>query len=168
MSTRPGDTPYPVDPVFPHAALAGADWADAFEVRIFFRPRDAEEAARRVLGPMPGWAKWLLALRNRLGALVGLKPAAAGQSGGAASMIGPFPVVEARPDEVVLGFDDWHLNFRIVITLAHDQEGAQRLRATTLVKRHNIAGRLYLAAVLPFHKVIVRSTLKGASAPAAR
>lgn len=153
--------PYPVEPVFPNPALSGADWADSFEIAISSRMTDAEDTARQALGPMPGWGRLLLSVRNRLVAWVGLKPAAASPSGNGSEMIGPFPIVHKTADEVVLGFNDRHLDFRIVINLFEGAGNTQRVRVTTLVKRHNLGGRLYLAAVMPFHKLIVKSTLKG-------
>lgn len=162
--------PYPVEPVFPNPALPGADWADSYEIMVFSRMTDAEQAAREALGPMPVWAKQLLWLRNRLVGWVGLKPALAHPTDSGSPMIGPFPIVRNTANEIVLGFDDRHLDFRIVINLAEAAGGAQHVRATTLVKRHNLSGRLYLAAVMPFHKLIVKSTLNGlchtASTPA--
>ena len=32
--------------------------------------------------------------------------------------------------------------------------------ATTLVKTHNLFGRIYLATILPFHRLIVRNMLQ--------
>jgi hypothetical protein len=75
--------------------------------------------------------------------------------------IGGFPVVSASDDRVVLGFDDRHLDFRIVIDVMADRPSGQTLSVMTLVHRNNLLGRLYLAAVLPFHKLIVRRMLSG-------
>jgi hypothetical protein len=61
----------------------------------------------------------------------------------------------------VLGFDDRHLDFRIVIDVRQDRPSGQTLSVMTLVHRNNLFGRLYLAAVLPFHKLIVRRMLSG-------
>lgn len=114
---------------------------------------------------MPGWVKVLLAVRNRLVALVGLKAASARDRPSGVHMIGPFPVVSCTNDHVVLGFDDRHLDFRVVIALTEHADGRRSVRATTVVKRHNLAGRLYLALIMPFHKLIVRSTLKHIGRP---
>jgi hypothetical protein len=74
-----------------------------------------------------------------------------------------FPVVGQSPDRVVLGFDDRHLDFRIVVALAG---GWATL--TTAVRWHNAFGRAYLAAVMPFHRVIAARMLEGvAGVPAA-
>ncbi len=120
------------------ARLPGCDFADCYEIAV---PEglDAPEAVRRAFANGPRWAKALMETRDVLVGLVGLKPA---PSTG-------FPVISETPDEVVLGFDDRHLDFRIVVGVAQG-----RARLTTLVRRHNLFGRLYLAAILPFHRRI--------------
>jgi hypothetical protein len=37
--------------------------------------------------------------------------------------------------------------------------------ATTLVRTHNLVGRLYLLVITPFHRVIVRTMLAQAARP---
>ena len=130
--------PPPVDCA---AILPGFDFADAFGV-LAPAGVDAPEAARRAFAHPPQWAAMLLALRDRLVAPFGLKPAPA--TG--------FPVISERPDQVVMGFDDRHLDFRIVVTLASGMACV-----TTIVRRHNLGGRLYLAAIMPLHRLIARA-----------
>ena len=92
----------------------------------------------------------LLALRNLVVRPLGLKTRVE-----AGERFGMFPVVASSPERVVLGFDDWHLDFRIVV----DVVAGRSVTLTTLVKRNNWAGRAYLALVMPFHKRIVLATL---------
>jgi hypothetical protein len=54
-------------------------------------------------------------------------------------------------DEVILGIDDRHLDFRIGL-IRH--EG--RIFMSTWVHPHNLWGRGYLATVMPFHILISR------------
>ena len=118
--------------------LPGHQFSDAYKVPA---PRgvDAIEATRLAFARGPSWIRGLLGLRNGLGRLVGLKPA---RSRG-------FPVILESPTEVVLGFDDWHLDFRMVVAVA-----GGFATVTTLVRWHNGWGRAYLAAILPFHRAI--------------
>jgi hypothetical protein len=143
----------------PHAGLTGANWADCFETEIRDRRLTAIEAARLTLGRMPPWARQLMALRNALGRLVGLKTGSEPSEPGREPKIGIFPVLSQNDREVVLGFDDWHLDFRVVVEAADHGERGTRLRATTLVRRKNLFGRLYIGLVTPFHKLIVRNAL---------
>jgi hypothetical protein len=127
--------------------LPGFQFADAYKVPA---PRgiDAIEATRQAFAHGPPWVRTLLGLRNRLGRLVGLRPAPA--SG--------FPVIRQAPDEVVMGFDDKHLDFRIVATV-----NGGFVTLTTIVRWHNVWGRVYLAAIMPFHRAIAARMIEGVS-----
>jgi hypothetical protein len=88
----------------------------------------------------------------------GLKTSAP-KTAGASETIGIFPVLSESPTRLVAGFDDKHLDFRVVVDVAW--AGSSRLiTTTTVILTHNLLGRLYLATVLPFHRVIVRSMLR--------
>ena len=136
-------------PATPYAdsqrVLPGFQFADAFKVPA---PRgiDAIEATRLAFARGPLWIRTLMGLRNRLGRLVGLRPAPA--SG--------FPVIRQSPDEVLMGFDDKHLDFRIVAAV-----GGGFVTLTTIVRWHNVWGRAYLAAIMPFHRVIAARMVEG-------
>ncbi len=142
----------------PHPALPGADWADCFEVITGNPGLTAETAARQAFETMPRWAGQLMALRNLLVKPFGLKGDPEAASVGA-SRIGMFPVISRTPSECVLGFDDRHLDFRIVVQIEALKDHQTGVRLMTLVKRHNLLGRAYLAVIMPFHKLIVKSTL---------
>ena len=143
--------PFPTTPACDRqSVLPGADFADAY-ARDLDESIDAPEAARRVFSGIPAWARALLALRNGLMAPFGLKTSGDSDR----PHLGMFPVVLSTPARVVLGFDDRHLDFRIVVDVT-----PQRVTITTLVRRHGWFGRLYLAAVMPFHKLIVPATLE--------
>jgi hypothetical protein len=142
--------------------LAGAQFADAFRIEIGNRDLDARRAAERMIGRQPWWAEALLSLRNLLVTPLGLKTSGAGP-GTPRDMIGIFPVVSETPDRLVAGFNDRHLDFRVVVDVT--APGAVRqVTATTLVKTHNWLGRSYLAVILPFHRLIVRALLRQVAA----
>lgn len=136
--------------------LAGAQFVDAFRVEIGDRELDARRAAERMMARQPRWAEALLSLRNLLVAPLGLKT-----SGSAApsDMIGIFPVVSETPERLVAGFNDRHLDFRVVVDVAAPG-GVRQVTATTLVKTHNWLGRTYLAIIMPFHRLIVPALLR--------
>jgi len=139
--------------------LPGADFADAYTVRIA-ESLDALQAARRMVGRQPWWVGGLLKLRNLAVMPFGLKRAAPAGEG----RIGMFPIVDASPERVVMGFDDHHLDFRIVVEVA-PEPGGRRVTATTFVRTRNRFGRLYLAVVKPFHRRIVPAMLARAGRP---
>ncbi len=144
----------------PNEALPGADWADCYQLHTLKHYENALEAAHAIIGKPPAWVSNLLTLRNIVVAPLGLKGTRdiAGQLG---KNVGTFPVLAEEDHRVVLGADDRHLDFRAVVD--HDVvDGITVVTATTLVKRHNLLGRTYLAAIMPFHKLILWRTLSAA------
>ena len=140
------------------ALLAGAQFADAFRVEIADPALDAWRAAERMMARQPRWAEALLKLRNLLVAPFGLKTSGASASA-PREMIGIFPILSETPDRLVAGFNDSHLNFRVVVDVA-TSGGTRNVTATTLVLTHNRLGRVYLAVILPFHRLIVPALLR--------
>ena len=146
--------------------LAGAQFTDAFRVAINDTSLDARRAAQCMFERQPPWIEALLRLRNILVTPFGLKTS--GESEPAPyGIIGLFPVLSETPDRLVAGFNDSHLDFRVVVDVAPCDRG-QQITATTLVLTHNLLGRLYLAIILPFHRLIVRALLQRACLPSAR
>jgi hypothetical protein len=138
--------------------LAGADFADAFRITLAGRTLDARRAAERMMGRPPRWVERLIAIRNALVAPFGLKTSGAGESA-TRDAIGIFPVLSETPDRLVAGFDDHHLDFRVVVDVSACADG-QQVTATTLVRTNNWLGRVYLAVILPFHRLVVRALLR--------
>jgi len=150
--------------------LVGAGFADAYRVIVDGPPLDATAAAQRLFARTPRWIRALLAIRNRLGAVIKLKGADETAFDSrlppeSRRRIGFFPLVSETPNRVVLGFDDWHLDFRVVVDVSALADDRHQVTATTLVRTHNRAGRAYLAAIMPFHRVIVRTLLARAANP---
>ena len=137
--------------------LTGAQFTDAFGLDVDGQKLDARQAAERMMGRAPRWIDALLNLRNILVAPFGLKTSGASVVA-PRGMIGIFPVISETPERLVAGFDDRHLDFRVVVDVAPSGAG-QQVTATTLVKTHNWLGRTYLAIILPFHRLVVRTML---------
>lgn len=140
--------------------LAGAQFADAFRVIVPEAKLDARSAAERIFSRSPRWVDMLLELRHRIVAPFGLKTSAAHEAK-AAGMIGIFPVLSETPEQLVAGFDDRHLDFRVVVDVAPVDGGGrgQQVTTTTLVLTHNWLGRAYLTVILPFHRLIAKTML---------
>lgn len=139
------------------ALLSGAQFADAFRVEIGAAAMNAREACTRMVLHGPRWIDPLLRLRNILVRPFGLKTSGQGAAA-PGGMIGLFPVLSETPDRLVAGFDDSHLDFRIVVDVSGDAANRQ-VTSTTLVRTHNLLGRTYLALIMPFHKLVVRGML---------
>ena len=156
-------TVHEITPVIETATLLpGAQFADAYRIEVNDRALNARQAAERMIAQQPRWAEVLLTLRNILVAPFGLKTSGASTTA-PREMVGIFPIVSERPDRLVAGFNDKHLDFRIVVDVA-TSGATQNVTATTLVLTHNWPGRTYLAVILPFHRLIVRTLLRQVAA----
>ena len=140
--------------------LDGATFADAYQLDVNEPALDAITATKRVMSAKAGWIDGLMRLRNALVAPLGLK-AAPDAALNESNSIGTFPLISSSPTRVVLGLDDKHLDFRIVVD-ALVVNGKTRITTTTFVKTQNFLGRTYLALVLPFHRIIVPKMLQQA------
>jgi hypothetical protein len=143
---------------------AGADLLDSYAIVLPpATPGDPAILADRLLSHPPAWTRFLMGLRDRLMAPLGVKTSGAVLRAGAIDgrpRIAFFPVLSQSATEVVLGFDDRHLDFRTsVLVEPSTQAGPARLVATTAVRCHNRLGRIYLTTIRPFHELIVRSSL---------
>ncbi|WP_300031631.1 DUF2867 domain-containing protein [uncultured Roseobacter sp.] len=129
-----------------HAFRHAGDFLDCYRVASDLPPR----AAAGVIVAFPAWARVLVVLRNVLTAPFGLRP----DGPESPDKLGPFPVTGETEDEVIAGFDDRHLNFRVGVLST-----GSHVFLSTWVRPHHNGGRLYLAAILPFHIMIVRNAL---------
>lgn len=122
------------------------DFIDGYAVQSTLSPREAANIGLT----MPGWSDALLRLRNRIVKPFGLKTESSDSGDGAI-----FPVEYEGTDELIIGTDDRHLNFRICI-----RQEAGRIHMATWVHRNNALGRAYLMIVKPFHVLIVRDAMR--------
>lgn len=122
------------------------DFIDGYAVESALSPRDAAKIGLS----MPGWADALTTLRNRLVKPFGLKTEVS-EAGEHAI----FPVEYEGADELIIGTNDTHLNFRICI-----RQEAGHIHMATWVHRNNTLGHIYLMLVTPFHVLIVRNGLR--------
>lgn len=145
----------------PAALLAGAQFMDAYRLELENAALDARQAAERMMARAPRWVDALLVLRNVIVAPFGLKTSGVART--PREIIGIFPVVSETPERLVAGFNDKHLDFRVVVDVATAGR-RQSVTATTLVLTHNRLGRTYLAIIKPFHRLVVRAMLRQVAA----
>jgi len=112
----------------------------------------------------PKWVGSLFQLRNKIVSLFGLKTGGSVQeidhnSFDIGNHIGLFKVIDKNNNELVLGEDDKHLDFRVSLLLDSKTQN-KKLIITTTVAFNNWFGKLYFFPVKPFHKFIVKSMLK--------
>jgi len=150
----------PLSQIFPNPedVLSGAQFADRYVLVANGLSLSALAATERVMGRTPRWVGTLLALRNLAVRPFRLKTGADVASA-AEDKVGIFPLISRSPGKVVLGLDDRHLDFRVLVEVRELGGGRQEVAASTIVKTHNLLGRVYLAIVKPFHRLIVPAML---------
>jgi len=144
---------------------------DGFQT-VFYSPKQitSKELGKAFFTSAPKWVDLLFLLRNKLMGFVGLKVAGSKEEMLAAldnfsclpgEKIGLFKVYAVNENEVVLGEDDTHLDFRISLLIDSEGEVNKKLTISTSVKCNNSFGRIYFYAIKPFHKIIVPIMLRG-------
>lgn len=126
------------------------DYQDIYSI-VQQTDKTAEKISKELL-VMPRWVDALMKLRNRIVGVFGLKTDRNTQKSETF-----FTVIENREEEIIMGEDDKHLNFRASI-LKDSSEGT--LSLITVVHYNNVWGKVYFFPVKPFHKIIMRVLLK--------
>ena len=149
------------------------DYIDSFQGQFHDNLQNIEptDVAKSFFSSGPKWIDYLFAFRNKLVALFGLKTSDSitdkqkmlkNFKGEIGEQIGLFKVFDKTADEIILGENDKHLNFRISLFIDQqsDSQTDKKLIISTTVKFNNWFGRLYFLPVRPFHKLIVPTMLK--------
>jgi hypothetical protein len=146
--------------------LPRVDFADAYAIDV--APGiSARALAEAVFASAPPWVAALMAIRHAVVAPLGLVATrgslerAARVANRTGDRVGVFPVLAQAPDELLLGLDDRHLDFRVSVRILEDA-GRRRGIVSTFVRTHNALGRVYFGVVKPLHRVIVPAMLRRA------
>jgi hypothetical protein len=144
--------------------------ADAYTIRL---PDDAttdpELLARFMFSHQAAWVGKLLRIRDALVVGFGLKTAKGLEESARTERdkhVSIFRIYERTVDEIVLGEDDKHLDFRVSVfqeTRADVAGGGRYLTVSTVVRCHNLLGRTYILLITPFHEMVVRSSMRSAA-----
>jgi len=147
------------------------DFCDSFESSFDVK----EKTTIQVIGKAfftsaPKWVDQLLHLRNRLVQKLGLKINGSKEemlsqlesfNCEPGQQIGLFKVFDKNDNEIILGEDDKHLDFKISLYLQTLESNRNKLIISTSVKFNNKFGRFYFKVIKPFHRVVVPVMLKG-------
>lgn len=148
------------------------DYADSFAGGLVGNGQnfDITKIGKAFFTSGPSWGKKMFAFRNRVVRLFGLKTGAetgpVEESGSftceVGERVGLFKVFNKTNNEIVIGEDDKHLDFRVSLLFDKNQGGQDEnlLTISTTVKFHNWLGVLYFLPVRPFHRLIVPAMLK--------
>ncbi|MCH5597028.1 DUF2867 domain-containing protein [Niabella ginsengisoli] len=146
------------------------DYLDSFESQLADPKQNlnAEDLATAFFLSEPGWVDKLLKFRNKIARQLNLKTP--GQikhkeqyineiTWTPGIMIGLFKIFDITDNEIIMGEDDKHLNFRVSLFIASNQN-QKLITISTTVQFNNLLGKLYFLPVQPFHKIIVPIMLK--------
>jgi len=146
---------------------ATADLADAFAIAL---PSEATSdilaLGQAVLATPPAWVNVLLKLRDAIVTPFGIKTTRAIEHelrANGVPCVGIFRILSTADTEAVVGEQDSHLDFKASLLLQTDADGRRQLVVTTVVHCNNWIGRIYLAVIAPFHRRVVRSSLRRAA-----
>jgi hypothetical protein len=150
--------------------LPGADYVDAFEAPLDRADAPMIEVYKAIRTRPPRIVSSMMRLRNLLVAPFGLKggdlrvraPIDARRPLEIGDVVGGWRLYGLEADELLVGLDDKHLDFRVSFRRRAHADGPSIVVATA-VKTHNALGRTYLRLILPFHRRFVRLMLDEAS-----
>lgn len=147
------------------------EYSDSFKSR-FSDPKneiDILAVAKAFFSFSPKWIGSLFALRNKIVSVFGLKTGNGlsqkeevlqNFKGEIGDQVGVFKVFDKTENELILGENDSHLNFRVSLLLVTQPDHTKDLTISTVVHFNNWFGKLYFFPVKPFHKLIVPAMLK--------
>jgi hypothetical protein len=141
--------------------LLKIDFVDTFSTTNHIN--NIEEITNLVFNTTPKWINSLFAIRNKIASLFGLKtemPNDYNENYKVGGYVKFFKIFSISDNEVILGADDSHLNFRAVIN--NDKSDSYNIKVITLVEYNNLKGKIYMGIIKPFHRQIVKIIVKNA------
>ncbi len=137
------------------------DFADTFSTTNL--KNSVSEVALLIFTNESKWIKALFTLRNKIAKLFKLEhnlPDDYNTELKVGGYISFFKIYQLSENEIILGADDSHLNFRAIIN--NTLEKANNIKVTTLVEFNNTKGKVYMKIVAPFHRIVVKQMIKKA------
>ena len=107
-----------------------------------------EEITNLVFNTTPKWIETLFEIRNYLVNIIGIKttvPPNYSTHFKVGGYIKFFKIFEISNDEIILGANDSHLNFRVIVSNDHSKD--VNIKLITLVAYNNNIGRIYMALI---------------------
>ena len=147
-----------------------ADFRDAFRAPLNRSDLSVVEIFFGIFSQRPGWMNLMLIARNKVAALAGLDVPTTFEimimekrdRYFVGEKIGPWPIFFLGPDELIVGRDNKHMDFRLSIMKVRDDRPS--VVVSTLCMVHNKFGQCYLSLITPFHKFSLRRLMVSALA----
>lgn len=156
------------------AGTASYDFVDSFQGSFIDKDGtiNSTKIGKSFFASGPQWVEKLFTFRNKIVGLFGLKTSGTAHERkkifdnfacNRGDQLGLFKVFDKTNNEVILGEDDKHLNFRVSLFIEKQPENDKKMKLiiSTTVRFNNWFGRLYFLPVRPFHKLIVPAMLRG-------
>ncbi|MEO1518938.1 MAG: DUF2867 domain-containing protein [Bacteroidota bacterium] len=163
--------PYEIDipsDALARQALKKVDYQDAYAIQLpLEQPVDPKDMVLLFFDCIPSWFGVLIAIRQLVAGWMGLKTgeksdfqesldAFQGQPGESIAM---FHVLDRTEEELLMGENDRHLDFRLAFVSKKMEKGSE-LSLVTTVQFNNWLGKLYFIPVGPVHRLIVPILLR--------
>jgi hypothetical protein len=127
-----------------------------------------DDLAHAFAQPPPRWVSMLMKLRNLIAAMLGLKtgsipdekPCSPPYRSG--DKLGFFRLYERTANEIILGENDKHLDFRVSVFMGTNENNPamKTVVVSTAVTYNNWMGPVYFFFVKPLHRLIVPASLR--------
>ena len=152
-------------------AVEHAYFRDSYRVPLGRKELGIVDVFFSIFAHHPLWMKLFLIVRNKLASLTGLEVPSASEvlrveiKDGyvVGDKIGLWPIFALSENEVIAGRNNKHLDFRLSVLKVPDGD-KMSVVVSTICMVHNLAGKLYLLIVVPFHKYGVRKLMANALA----
>lgn len=148
-------------------SLHTAYFFDCYSVELPLDSRSPLELYLNVVSRTPRWIDFLMNVRNKIVARIGLKdmgplsgvsPNKAAADYCVGDQAGIFKLIESNDREAILGETDKHLDVRVsVVKLL--RQNRTIVSVSTVVHVHNLLGRIYMFFVTPAHRIIAPATV---------
>lgn len=163
------EVPVPEDSAI-KTALKHSDFVDAYEVQLTRSELPVSDAYVAIFCYPQPWVQALMNLRGYIAICLGLThpfelrkiQPKEGLHFEIGQRVGSFTVQSIEANELIVGDDDRHLNFRIS-TIKTEREGCAYITVSTSVEIHNLLGHIYMFVVKPFHQFLAPYMLKRAA-----
>lgn len=144
-----------------HELLPAIHFTDTFSTTN--HRDDIKEITNLIFNTSPKWIDALFMLRNNLVKMIGLNtgiPEDYNETFKVGGYVKYFKIFSITNNEVVLGANDSHLNFRAIVK--KDASLSYNIKVITLVEFNNKTGKYYMNIIKPFHRLVVKQMVKKA------
>ncbi|WP_282088848.1 DUF2867 domain-containing protein [Aquimarina algiphila] len=122
-----------------------------------------EKITNMIFANFPNWVTIMMKFRNTIVKIFDLKtqkPSDYNTDFKVGGYIGYFKIYEIMSNEIILGANDKHLNFRV--SVFNSQELTYNIKVSTIVQYNKRWGKIYMTIVKPFHQLIVKKMVRNA------